>query len=430
MSPQSMFRRAGVALVAAAAIFGMVLNASADKLHLKDGRVLDGKIVRQGEGFVFFKHKVGSVDTEELFTTDQVAKIEKTDAAADAAASDESAKKDDPKSGEAKKDDASKPADDHKKSGATKMVLLNFGPPREWQGRYESMVGIHVNFEAFKNAAEQLKKKDVDVVVIRVNSGGGMSYEMPRFQDLFENVYKKNWRTVAWIDQAISAAAMSPWPIEEYYFFPEGKMGACTEFTMNDMKASSGGKLELILARMEMASGWGKKNPAIMRAMQIQEPLSADIDQQGNVIWRQDEDGQYLLNPKGQVFTINSNQAIKFKFAQGIASTKEELVSAMKIHEAEWVAQDVTDYVANNIKENHVADKRFEEIITKYEQAVSLAASLPDRERRSTQISIARRHLAEIQHAYKVNPNYGLIRGIDDDWFRGQERRLKELAGP
>ncbi len=412
-------RSLALTLVVAGAALLTTGTAHADKLYLKDGRVLDGKVVREGKGFLYFKVKVGTVDSEQIFMDVDVSKIERDDPKPK---TDENIKQDtDAKGTDAKADEA-------KHTGATRVCILNFGPPSDWQGAVENMVGREISYAAFKKVVPLLEKAKVDVVVVRVNSGGGLTLEMPRFQDLFEKEFKPKFRTVAWIESAISAAAMSPWTIEEYYFFPQGNMGACTEFTMNDMKASKGMKLEEVLFRMEKASAWGKKDPRIMRSMQIQEPLSVDVDENGEVHWRQDELGQVILNPKGQVFTINANDAVKYKFAKGIAANREQLARAMGLQEVEWVAQDASDLIDHSLRDNDSAYKRFNELRTKYDIAMGAAEQAPDKERRGAQLGIAKRLLAELKQKLALNPNFPMFIGLPEDWFREQEELIKKLA--
>ena len=408
--------------------------AFGDKVHLKDGRVLEGTIVRQGEGFLFLKVKIGSLEQEQLITNDQISQIERDTPPA---------KTDDAKAGEEAKPADATPSDSQGSAqarklekfnpttkdlkGATRVAILNFGPPSSWQGAVESTVGIEISAEAFKRVIPILEKDKVDVVVIRVNSGGGALNEMVRFQEIFQQEYKPKFRTVAWIESAISAAAMSPWVLEEFYFYPEGSMGACTGW-YGRLTAIKGAQLEQVLALMEKASDYGKRNRAIMRAMQIQEPLSVDVDAAGNVTWRQDAFGQVVLNPKGQVFTINSREAIKYKFALGLAATKEELAKAIGLTEVEWVGQDATDYIDKNMRENDKANKRFNETYTKYIKAVGYAQQLPDKERRAAEIQLARKYLEEMRRALKLNPNYGGEHGTTEEWFEEQDDLLQKLA--
>jgi hypothetical protein len=413
------FFKALAMTLALAGSVAMASRAMADRIILKDGTVLEGKITREGERFYFITVKIGGIEQNKFVNRDDVKSIERDSAPApDPAAA--------VKAPDAAPEAAAKEGEHH--SGATRLALLHFGPPNSWHGTVENMVGRDIGVRAFREVVPLLEKDKVDIVVIAVNSGGGMSLEMPKFQDLFEKVYKPKFRTVAWIESAISAAAMAPWPIEEYYFTPSGNMGACTEFNMSNLVATKGAPLEEILFRMEKVSGWGKKDPAIMRAMQIMSPLSVDIDSNGEVHWRADEDGQVVLNHKDKIFTITASDAVKYKFARGIAATQEELVKAMGLQEAEWVAQDATDFVDKSLRDNDAAFKAFNKLFEEYEFHIGLAQQLPDKQQRSIELARAKKLLAELKSKLSLNAVFPLFVGATPEWFKEQEDLIKKLA--
>ena len=420
-----------ISSVLAAAVIAMAVvfatpsaSFAADKVTLKDGTVLEGKITREGEGFLFIKIKIGSIEQEKLVATSDIKTIERDGAAKDPKSADDAKDKKDPAvAGDAKAGE-SKPAH----SGATRVAILNFGPPSSWQDKIGNTVGLEISVKAFADVVPKLEKAKVDVVVIRVNSGGGLGLEVPKFQELFEKVYKPKFRTVAWIESAISAAAMSPYVIEEIYFLPEGNLGACTGWYGN-LQNVEGVDLEEMLIMMEHASALGKRDPKIMRSMQIQEPLSCNIDPvTGEVTWFQDTSGQYLVNQPHTILTFNAKDALRYKFAAGIAATKEELAKAMGLSEVEWVAQDATDYVDQNMRECDKSEKTFQNAYEKFAIAYNLAAQIQDCKARGSQIAIARRYLSEMRRLTNVNPNFGLMRGVDEDWFRQRDEELRKLA--
>lgn len=421
-SIRTLMKNLAIGLAVSCTILCATTNALADKLHLKDGRVLEGTVVREGNGFVFFKVKVGGIQKEELFTNDQILKIERDDPKPK---TDENIKKEEE---QAKKPEAKKEEKTH--SGATRVCILNFGPPSDWQGSAGDMVGVQVSSEGFRKAIPLLEKAKIDVVVIRINSGGGYLNELAKFHQVFEKEYKPRFRTVAWIESGISAACMSPWVIEEFYFMSKGSLGANTGWG-GRLVAVKGIQLEMVLHQMEEASALGKKDPKIMRAMQIQEPLSADIDENGVVYWRQDDQGQILLNPKGQVYTMNAQDAIRTKFAKGIADTREELAKALGLQEVEWAGKEASDFIDKNIRENDMVEKRNQVTLQKYLDAIGLAQQLQDKERRGQQLAIAKRLLAELRRMIQVNPTFEFHLGIPPEWFTEQEELIKRLSqGP
>lgn len=435
MNMSSLFaklRSSIAALAIAGAVLASTTQSFADKLHLKDGRVLEGTVVKKGEGFLFFKVKVGSIESEQLFTTDQITKLEVTPAATgdEAASSSEAAKTESSAKTDAAKAESGEgtaaPAAKAKGS-ATRVAILNFGPPSSWQGEVGNMVGSVITAKSWKAAIKPLQDDGVQVVIVRVNSGGGALAELHPFHEVFEE-YKKKFRTVGWIESAISCAAMSPWVLEEFYFMPEGNMGACTGWSGN-LVAMKGWGLEMVFKMMEDASAMANnRSPYIMRAMQIQEPLSVDFDALGNPVWRQDEDGELVLNTKGRVFTMTKDQALKSKFAKGVAANVPELMKAMNINEYEIVGQKATDLVDKSMREADKAEKRFEEVLIKYSQAVGFAAQAQDKKKRGEFIAAARRHLEELERLFRAN-RYA-AGGREEEWFQEQRNILKELAGP
>lgn len=404
-----------VAAVLAVMIFAGVAGAETDRLHLKDGRVLEGRVEREGNGFVYFVVRIGAIEQVQFFTSDEIKRLERS---AGAAAS---------RSGEQR--GRSAPADRGAASGAKRVAVLNYGPPSAWQGEIGDMVGLQISVKAFEDAVPLLKADGVDVVVIRINSPGGLTMEVPKFHELFENEYKPNFRTVAWVESAISAAAMAPYVLEEFYFMPEGNMGASTEFTMNNMQTTKGVVRERTLYTMERASRLGGRDPAVMRSMQIMEPLSATIDEEtGEVTWYQDLSGDYIVNPENRVLTINATQAVKFGIAKGIASTLDELMQQMGIEEYEVAGRSATDLVDRRMRDADFTVRRLNEVRTNYEIALQLAAGLPQGStERGGQLQRARRFLRQMRQMVSINPNFEPMYGMTDEWFEEQEERIRRL---
>lgn len=336
-------------------------------------------------------------------------------------------KKDTKDSKDAKKDEK-KPASKKLTGVPTRVAILNFGLPQSAQGRADDMVGREVNAYAWKQVIPKLEKAKVDVVVVRINSGGGALSEMAPFQRMFQNEYKKRFRTVAWIENAISCAAMSPWPLEEMYFLPEGRIGGCTAFNGGTMRQMPRDMLEFLLAEMEEVSRWANRDPKIMRSMQILEPLSANVDENGNAKFFQDLSGKIILNPAGEILTLTAPQALSVGFSKGTASTVEELMKAMGISEYEIVAKDASNFIDKNIIDCDTVTKRFREYEAQYTLARGAAEQFRgDNARQDAAIGRARQALRKMQDTNRLNPNLHSFNGVDAEWFQEQERELKEL---
>jgi hypothetical protein len=422
-------------LGAALAVLVSAGAARADKLYLKDGRVLEGTVVSRGDGHIYFKYKVGAIEQTKLFSTSDYTRLETDSPDTPPAPAKPAPEKAAPATAPAPAPVAADaPAVKPRSGNAHRVAILNYGPPSSWSDKAGDMVGVQVSAKAFEDVVPMLEKDGVTDVVIRVNSGGGYSLEMKRISKMFEEKYKTKFHTVGWIESAISAAAMGPYILGEFYFMPEGNFGACTEFR-GALEASKDQQLEEILYFMEEVSRKAGLNPFIMRAMQIQEPLSARIDEKGEVHWYQDDTSGEVVNPKDRVLTITAPDAVKFKFARGIASTKEELAALMfgENAEVEWVGKEAAEYMDNFIREADRAEKEALEVGIKYRIAIDLAQSAPDRQERGAQVGRARNFLNQLKKWVKLNPNFefhlaGSVGALlTREWFQRQDELLREL---
>ncbi len=311
----------------------------------------------------------------------------------------------------------------------TRVAILNFGPPTEWNEAVEDTVGVQITARAFQGAVPLLQADNVEVVVVRVNSSHGAVVEAERFVDVWETQFKSRFRTAAWVDTAQWVGAVAVYPLAEVYFTPDGTMGdACPPFELEVPPIADFDAWLALGARISILGG---HDPKIMRSMQIQDPLSATIDPNtGEVKWYQGLSGEAVVNPRMHVLTLTAADAVKFKFARGIASTKEELVKAMGLQEVEWAGQAAADLVDNSMKEADRTNKKLIEVYIQYEIALAAARSQSGEERRALReasLTRAREHLAEIRQMKAADPIFAVVYPLGRYWFEEQERVLRVL---
>lgn len=433
-----LWTRARSAILAAVVAMAMIASPrafAADKVTLKDGTVVEGTIVREVEGYIWVKTNLGGLDREVMYRPDEIRTIEREGAAA------------------AKEGDAPAPAaapaateatPPKVRSGAPRAAVITLGSRESDQG---DEVGIYMTAHALKEMIpvleEELGTDGTGVVVLRVTSGGGLLLEIQRISDVIHNEYKKRFRTVAWIDSAISAAAMSSHCIEEIYFTPQGNYGACTGWS-GALQAVKGRELEEVLEMMRRISARGGYDPLIMRSMQIQQPLSATVDENGEVKFYGDStSGEILVNRDGEILTFNAQTAAHVKFSRGTAANVDDLRKLMKYEELEWVGQSVKNInwpVSKAEKWNiayrkkvHEDEERVQEYFRSYNLQLQAAAGEQTREGRGKFVNQARNALNRIKAACKTNPNFALLQlNLTNEkdlqeFFEREERRLRDL---
>lgn len=333
--------------------------------------------------------------------------------------------------------DAAKPAAEKPKDaetgakrkldGKVRVAILPYGVPRA-DNNYKNgnTVGQEIVAKHWKEVIPMLEADKVDVVVVHVNSGGGLGLEVGNFIDVFTKEFQPRFKTVAWIEWAISAAAMSPWILEELYFKPDGVIGGATGHYGGRVAVSGFVALKTD-DQMERVARLANRSSLIMQSMMYMKPLSANIDENGEVTFFQDLTGRHIINPAQRVLTMNSADAMKFRVGAGQASTVPELMSAMGIKEYEVVGKKATDYLMAKMKEQHVAGEKFQEVFVKYQMAVQAASQMQDRQTRGSEVGVARRHLNNLRGWVRSNPNLGLLNGASPEWFRNQDDMLQEL---
>jgi hypothetical protein len=428
-------------LLAAGILFSAASAWAIDRVTLKDGRVVEGAIVEVVDGSVWIKVKSGSGEREEYFVAAQVETIERNVQSATPA---EASK---PEAGEpsapavAMASDPSSAGNTPKeqepaiKPGVPRIAVITLG-----EGGDKDMVGVYMAASVLKEAIPLLEAEKVTDVVFRVNSGGGLLLEIQKLSDTIHNDYKPRFRTVAWIESAISAAAMTAHCVEEIYFMTKGNYGACTGWS-GALQAMEGRDLEDALYMMERISARGKYHPLIMRAMQIEVPLSASFTEAGDVIWEETENGQHILNPKGRIFTFTADQALQFKFSKGTADTIDDLAKLMgyKEYEIVGVKKPGVSYPISKAEDrqrrfrDQVADdqKRTTEYFLTYQQSVARAQALP-KEERGKFVGKARGALDQIKRMVKNNPNFALLilNTLPErfpEWVAAREKELRDL---
>ncbi|HEX8878246.1 MAG TPA: hypothetical protein VF777_15985 [Phycisphaerales bacterium] len=414
--------------------------ATRGKITLKDGTIVEGELVREVDGLIWIKVVTDGKEETKMFTSSDYSKFEKLgDATAATPAATPAAKPESKPTPDAAPAPASKPTESKARSGnrVPRAAILTLG-----EGGDKDMVGVYVMAKPLRDAIPLLKKENVDIVVFRINSGGGALLEIQKLSDVIYDEYRKDFRTVAWIDYAISAAAMTAHCIEEVYMTPEGAYGACTGWSGQLVAVKDRG-LEEVLYQMEKISARGNHDPQIMRAMQIMEPLSATVSDRGQVTFYQDTtSGNIVLNPKGRVFTFTSQTAESVRFSSGTASTLDELAKAMNLEEVEWVGVKKPGY-AWPICAAEQLQMDFRERTYKDEQAfdgyrITLDTALQmaqqgDDETKAKLAGKAREAMNRIISAINNNPNMALFKfnmypdRFREEWIDPTDKRIRDL---
>jgi hypothetical protein len=192
--------------------------------------------------------------------------------------------------------------------------------------------------EAFRHDEIEKLAKHCDeygpgqIIILEIESGGGLEIEMEMIHKTIEEVRKRH-RVVAWIKEAISAAAATASNCNEIYFYRTGTLGAMTGFNGATGQSLKGEELEKWLRNAGDWMEMGGRSRWIAEAMiDDVKLLSYDKDPAtGDVTWHNDLSGAHILSDEKTNLVFTATTAMDSKFADGVADTPEELAKLLNL---------------------------------------------------------------------------------------------------
>lgn len=304
--------------------------------------------------------------------------------------------------------------------GPTRVAILNFGPPTEWGSEVADIVGVGTTADAWHHAAELLARDRVQVVVVRVNSGAGFEEEVPKFHEVFQRDFLPRFYTVAWIESAISSAALATYAIPDMYFMPTGMLGAALGWPQGQNVAG-------MLSMMEAVSDVTGRSRAIVRSMQIPVPLSVSSNEHaGEIKWFQDTTGTHVLNPEGQIYTLTAHEAVQFKFAKGIAADRNTLVQAMGLHDVVWAGEEAAQFLDRTMRDADETDQRCRLLLREFGFQTNSIDQTDDTTERRMRADKAAAKLDDLESLISAHPAFSHAYGLDAHWFADRREQVFE----
>ncbi|MFZ4750015.1 MAG: hypothetical protein ACOYMM_05825 [Phycisphaerales bacterium] len=195
---------------------------------------------------------------------------------------------------------------------------------------WEGTVGIGARHDEIERIGKEADKIGPgQIIVLEVISPGGLVIEGDKIDATLMDL-KKRHRVIAWIKEAISAAAFTSLHCEEIYFQRVGTLGAITMFA--GTKSIEGSELDAWVKKVGDVTQEAGRSRWIGEAMVTNAPLlSYDKDENGNVKWYNTLEGKYKLSDEIQNLTLNADTALDCKFSDGTADTPEELIALLHL---------------------------------------------------------------------------------------------------
>ena len=177
--------------------------------------------------------------------------------------------------------------------------------------------------------------------------------------------------------------------------------------------------------------------------MQIMEPLSATVDENGDVEFFQDLSGDIKLNGEGKILTFTSDTAEKAGFSRGTADSIADLTLEMGLEEVEWVGKKVegVPYPISRAEatmrkwrlQTAEDERRFNEYMRDYNVKLARCQGAADQADRGRWGGMALQDLKKIARVVRSNPNFGLLNfNLQDEeelryFLEDQEEMIRRL---
>ncbi len=173
------------------------------------------------------------------------------------------------------------------------------------------------------------------VIVLKVDSGGGYGRTWSDIKDVIFKV-RENHRVVAWIESAISAAAMTVYCCDEMYYTSLGEVGSCTGYSGSPNNPLSPEGQQVMIDEMEKVIAQSSRTPYLAACMFLLDKwLTYDKDPiTGEITYYNTPEGNFHLS-SGTNLTLSAKQAFEGGLCDGIANTEEELLTLLNLEDAE-----------------------------------------------------------------------------------------------
>jgi len=293
-----------------------------DVIHLKSGKTLTGEIVSETEDMIEFLVSVGSIKNTFVLWTGDIESIERDGEGSDT-------------------DDASvtnvRDADQINTISNTDVdeIDADLTNKRVFVIPLHGAVGETFRVEQLKQAIDAARPYNPDVIILDIDSPGGLLSEIYLLRDYLREV-REEFRIVAWVKSAISAAAMTAFNCREMYFRKEGHIGAATAFSPATGKALEGYALLQWLDAARDIFEQTEYSPHIAQAMVKHDYyLTADREVlpsgEIRITWYEDDSGEFQLSRPNENLVLTASEALKFGVSLGTADNNAEMAEVLNL---------------------------------------------------------------------------------------------------
>ncbi|MEC9372952.1 MAG: hypothetical protein VYC34_03875 [Planctomycetota bacterium] len=324
-------KRFRAAVCGAAVLWLAAAGSLGDTIHMKDGRVFEGRIVSQTRTQVVIETTVSNIKTTLTLKMRDVKSIEEgpvdEGGAAEAPAAPERRETAAPK----REEREDKPRESRSQSGRGEIAQYLVIP-------IEGTFGEEILPEGVEDSLQYAKRSGIEHIVFRINSGGGYVWAASEIAEaMMEHDADLTYHAV--IQDAISASIWVALNCDTIHMLPGSSIGGAVVFSTDNSTGAAevDAKMNSIIAANLASSAEARgHHPALVKAMILPEKAAYHWVDENGVSHLSDERPRDVkecrtLDAPGAVLTLTAEEAAMIGFAKPLKGDVEELGASLAL---------------------------------------------------------------------------------------------------
>jgi len=189
----------------------------------------------------------------------------------------------------------------------------------------EGEIGLYVTADLVRKCLDAVQRPEDTVVILKINSGGGDAREGLAIAEVLR-AYRKRGRLVAYVEEAISAAAFIAMSCPEIIVTTDANIGGCVVYRLGPKGTPENieEKFQSIYRSEMRGIAEGSGHAGLIMEGMMRADLKLSLRDRDGVVEVIEGDGDKVLKSAGRILTLTSNEAVGCGLAVGTADSIAE----------------------------------------------------------------------------------------------------------
>ena len=270
------------------ALFASHAACVADTLKKTNGQTLDGRVVSEEKDAVVFEASMGGIQMRQRVPRAQIASLQK-----------------------------------QVREGPGYVVLPIFGE-----------IGVEVTADTLERAIADARRSKAEYIILAIDSPGGLVSEKERIIEVIRQT--RGVKFVAYVRQAVSAAAIIAMACPQIYMADESTIGATVTVRSNGRGTMTAAdeKVQSVVRAADRAVALNSGHSELwVRGMSDRDVELAVVIEHGRarVVEATGSRKEQVVKRRGQILTLTGSEAVEYGLAAGSSPNVDEIKELLKL---------------------------------------------------------------------------------------------------